>query len=202
MKVMLKKKEDFTNLPIEERPFDIPTIYFSTVGEFNVNGKHYVVYRNEKTGLWEYLHEVEKHRVNKTYEILNPNEYILLRDIADSIKEYIKENIKESEDKAMYDKSIDMEQFLLDRATNALRDMKRYMRKEDCTSFKSHILNVHAALSEYLAYINMLDELTTQKYWDKAIAENDEEIEPKWFKLFLDNDQFVSMVIAYTQENI
>lgn len=80
-KIMIKKTDDFLNLPIEERPFDIPTIQYKRCGEFVASGKNYTVYQNKNTCLYEYIHETENHRENKGFQIMNPNKCFTLDDI-------------------------------------------------------------------------------------------------------------------------
>ena len=80
-KMIIKMTDDFSKLPIKERPFDIPTIQYEKCGEFIASGKAYTVYRNRYTCMHEVIHETENHRVNKGYTITNPNGCFTLDDI-------------------------------------------------------------------------------------------------------------------------
>lgn len=86
-KIIVKMTDNFSNLPIGKRPFDIPTTQQEKCSEFTANGKSYTVYQNKNTGVCEYIHETENHRENKGYRIVNPNSSFTLNDI----KAYFKE---------------------------------------------------------------------------------------------------------------
>ena len=89
--IVIKMVDNFSGLPIEERPFDIPTIQYERSGEFVVNGKSYAAYHNKSTHIYEYIHEVENHRENKGYRIINSDKCFTL----DDIKEFFSKEIKE-----------------------------------------------------------------------------------------------------------
>lgn len=79
--IVIKMVGNFSRLPIKQRPFDVPTIQYERNGEFTVNGKSYTVYYNKNTHVYEYITEVENHRINKEYSIINPDKGITLDDI-------------------------------------------------------------------------------------------------------------------------
>lgn len=90
-KIIIKVVDDFTNLPIKERPFSIPTIHNEVCGEFVLNEKRYKVFRNKHTCVYEYIHETEKLRENKGYNIMNPNKCFTFNDIVEYFKSRVNE---------------------------------------------------------------------------------------------------------------
>lgn len=86
MRIIIERKSDYLHMPIEKRPFAIPTIH-EGAEVFKANGKNYVAFYEKLTHIYDSICETEEHRSAICYDIINPDERFTL----DDIKEYFNE---------------------------------------------------------------------------------------------------------------